>query len=347
MTTETSEFSINPKIGVGLVTFIYDQLFVTPKYPTQSVAGETIIVTGANVGLGLETARHFYRLGCARMVLAVRTISKGQKAKENIVESIKQRKDADAVEVWQLDLDSTDSTLGFVRRVNAELPRVDKVVENAGINSRTWATAEGFERNIQVNVVNTCLVAMALLPKMTQTKERYPDSLPTLTIVSSGAHRLTKFEEVNASDIYAQLNDEKSYKGGERYQITKLLEILVVREVVSRHSVANSGAPPVIINLANPGLCTSELDRGVKSGAIVSFLRRWFERTTEVGARTLVLAACAGFNSNGESVVDGKIESVESWIYTDMGQRVQKKVFDQTLRILENRKPGIGAEAGL
>ena len=42
--------------------FLYSQLFITPSYPTRSFTGETVIVTGSNVGLGYEAARHFVRL---------------------------------------------------------------------------------------------------------------------------------------------------------------------------------------------------------------------------------------------------------------------------------------------
>lgn len=217
MTTETPEFVIEPKIGAGVRTFLYSQLFVTPPYPSASFAGQTVIVTGSNVGLGLEAARHFYRLNCAKLILAVRTPSKGEAAKEDIARSVQHRSDAsDAIKIWPLELGSTTSTLAFAERVKTELPRVDVLVEGAGISGRTWAVSEGFELSIQVNVINTFLLALSLLPKLAETKTRFPESQPHLTIVSSEAHRLTKFNEINAPDIYEMLNDEKSWNGPER-----------------------------------------------------------------------------------------------------------------------------------
>jgi len=216
MSAEQLEFPIDPEIGQGLKAFFYSQLFCTPPYPSHSFANQTVIVTGSNVGLGLEAARHFYRLNCAKLILAVRTISKGQIAKEDIVQNVKHRTDADIIEVWPLDLSSTESTLAFAERVKKELPRVDVLVENAGINNRSWAVSEGFEQTIQVNVVNTFLLALSLLPKLTETKGTFADSSPHLVIVSSEAHRLTKFQEINAPDIYEKLNDEKSFNGRDR-----------------------------------------------------------------------------------------------------------------------------------
>ncbi|KAK7429046.1 hypothetical protein QQZ08_004453 [Neonectria magnoliae] len=208
----SEEFLIQNKLGPALRLFVHSQLFRTPPYPTQSFSNQTVIVTGANVGLGLEAARHIYRLNCARLILAVRTVSKGQTAKEDIVQSIKHRTDADTIEVWPLDLSSTPSTIAFAERVKKELPRVHALVENAGINSKALTLSEGIEQTMQVNVLNTFLLALSLLPKLKETAER-ADSPSHLTIVTSEAHRLTKFTQVNAPDIYESLNDDQSYNG--------------------------------------------------------------------------------------------------------------------------------------
>jgi hypothetical protein len=80
---------------------------------------------------------------------------------------------------------------------------------------------------------------------------------------------------------------------------------------------------------------------------IGSIVYKIIGRTTEVGSRTLVLGAFAGPTSHGEYMSDGKNQDVESWIYTDMGKGAQKKVFEQTMKVLELRKPGIGHAVGL
>lgn len=211
MADEQLEFPIQPNIGAGLRMFFYSQLFVTPQFPRHSFKDQTIIITGSNIGLGLEAARHFYRLDCPRLVLAVRSTTKGQAAKEDIIKSVKHRTDADAIEIWPLDLSSTASTLAFIERVNTDLPRLDVLVENAGINSKVFTLSEGFEQAVQVNVLNTFLLALSLQPKLNETKKAFPDSQPHLVIVSSEAHRLTKFPEINAPDLYAKLNDETAF----------------------------------------------------------------------------------------------------------------------------------------
>ena len=155
----SDDLVINIQLGASVRQFFYSQLFITPTKPEYSFQGQTVIVTGSNVGLGFEAARHIYRLNAAKLILAVRTVKKGEAAKESIVKSVRHRTDgATAIEVWPLDLSSTPSTLAFAERVQS-LDRVDVVVENAGINAIQFEQAEGFEQTIQVNVLNTLLLA--------------------------------------------------------------------------------------------------------------------------------------------------------------------------------------------
>ncbi|CAI7629458.1 unnamed protein product [Penicillium glandicola] len=338
------DFPISAKFGAGIRLFLYSQLFVTPERPTHSFAKQTVIITGANSGLGLEAAQHFYRLNCARLILAVRTIAKGQEAKEYILRGTPERSDPDAIEIWTVDLSSTVSTLAFADRAKIELPRLDVLVNNAGINSPEWRIYEGFEQAVQINVLNTFLLALSLLPKLEASVALAEnESQPHLVIVSSVAHRLTNFPEINAPDLYAKLNDKSSFSREARYRGTKLMEILFTREFVARLGASTR----MIVNLVNPGLCTSNLDRDNGNPIWKRLLRRLLDRTTEVGSRTLVLAASAPASSHGEYQDDGVNQDVEGWIYDEVGQRAQKKVFEQTLRILEARRPGISREAGL
>ena len=88
-------------------TFLHSQLFVSLPEPTATFAGKTVIVTGSNVGLGKEAARHYARLGASTVVLAVRNLEKGEAAKTDIDQST--GCGPDVVKVWQLDLASYQS----------------------------------------------------------------------------------------------------------------------------------------------------------------------------------------------------------------------------------------------
>ncbi|KAI1127534.1 NAD(P)-binding protein [Nemania abortiva] len=331
------EFPITLSLGQGIGDFLYSQLFITPKTPDCSFKGQTVVVTGANSGLGLEAARYFYRLDVSKLVLATRSLSKGQAAKEYIVQSVTSRSDgASAIDVLTVDISTTASTLAFAECVKSTIPRVDVLLCNAGVRDTQYELIEGFESNMQTNVLNTFLLALSLLPKLRKTRSDFPESSPHLVIVTSDAHRLTKFREINEPDIYTAFNKKETFDGQARYQDSKLLQVLILRELVSRLQGEESGAPSVTINAVNPGLCTTNLQRGDTSFA-TRLLQKVLYRTAEVGARTLVHAACTGSEAHGKYLTDQKTVSVEPWIYTDIGARVQLKAYNQTMKILAER----------
>lgn len=129
------------------------------------------------------------------------------------------------------------------------------------------------------------------------------------------------------------------------------MQILFTRELVSRINASNFPSPSVTINLVNPGLCVSTLsarnEKPLGARVFEWLICAVLARTTEVGSRTLVLGACAGPASHGVYMSDGHSQVVEPWIYEDVGKRAQKKVFEQTMKIIEKRKPGLGAAIGL
>jgi retinol dehydrogenase 12 len=142
-------------------------------------------VTGANCGLGLEAARHFVRLNAAKVILACRSVQKGELAKTDIERTTHRN---GVVEVWQVDLASFASVRGFCARARA-LERLDIVIENAGIAIGKFEQFEGYESTITVNVISTFLMALMLLPKLRESASKF-NITPHLTIVSSDAHQM-------------------------------------------------------------------------------------------------------------------------------------------------------------
>ena len=152
-------------------------------YPTTSFSGQTIIVTGSNIGLGLEAARHVARLGAAKIILAVRSIAKGEVAVKSIHDSIGKK---GVCEVWQLDMGNWDSIKEFVKKAEG-LQRLDVVMENAGIAVFDYAQMEGMESTIAVNVVGTFLLTLMLLPILRRMGAKY-GIVPKLVITTSEVH---------------------------------------------------------------------------------------------------------------------------------------------------------------
>lgn len=300
-----------------ILGFFYTQLFVTLPYPTHSFSGQTVIITGSNTGLGLEAARHCTRLGAAKVILAVRTISKGEAAKESI-ESSTNRKGV--VEVWPLDLGSYESVKDFAKKAE-KLDRLDVLLENAGIAKEVYTTLEDNEATITTNVVSTFLLGLLLLPKLRETGQKF-NTTPHLTITCSEVHAWSSFKERKSANIFDALNNKETDNMADRYlsqssayhrmfqlmnyryQVSKLLEVYPARELATRAN--QSGKSGVIVNYLNPGLCHSELARD--SGWFLHIMKLLLARTAEHGSRTLVHAAQAGKETNGQYLSDCKVK---------------------------------------
>ncbi|KAL6703745.1 hypothetical protein ACN47E_009126 [Coniothyrium glycines] len=316
--------------------FFYSQFFVTPPTPTQDFSGKTVIVTGSNVGLGKEAARHFVRLNASTVVLAVRSLSKGEAAKKDI-ESTTHR--TDVVKVMQLDMSSYASVLSFAEQASKELERIDAAVLNAGVIRASWEVFEADESTITVNVVSTFLLAYALMPKLKQTSQKF-NTRPTLSIVSSEVHEWASFSERHADRIFERLN-EKTVDGKEvslnnRYQVSKLLEVLFIRAFAQHHP---SSALPFTINTVNPGFCHSEFGR--EQGFLLVVMRLLLARTTEVGSRTLVHAAGQGVESYGQYQSDAKLEQPSAYVRSKEGIRDAERVYEELVAKLEGIRQGI------
>jgi NAD(P)-dependent dehydrogenase (short-subunit alcohol dehydrogenase family) len=318
--------------------FFYSQLFVQLPYPTGSYTGKTVIITGSNVGLGKEAARHFVRLGASKLILAVRSLDKGADAKLDIEGTTHCAKDV--IQVWKLDMASYASVQEFGARVDAELDRVDIFIANAGIAPAKYATAEDNEASITVNVVSTFLLAALVLPKLKSTASKF-GTRPTLTITSSDVHGHTTFPQKSAPDgeILATVNDkitaEKAWN--DQYPISKLLEVFAVRSIAEKHA---SSTYPVTINAVNPGLCHSELGRDFPTIAFW-LIKIVLARSTEIGSRTLVHAASQGTESHGQYMSDCEIGTPAPFVTSEEGKRAQDRVWDELVQKLEVIRPGV------
>lgn len=103
-------FDISPEKEASTSQYLYRQLFVTPPVLSKSkfnLTGKTAVVTGSNIGLGLECVRQLLDLGLSKLILAVRDESKGETACKEL--STGRGLAAGVIEVWKLDLSSYDS----------------------------------------------------------------------------------------------------------------------------------------------------------------------------------------------------------------------------------------------
>lgn len=344
----------------GFPAFIYQQLFITPTLdPTLAFAGQTVIITGANIGLGFCAAQQIAQRGVSKLILAVRSLSKGEAAAAQIRASLSSSQSLE-IEVWPLDLSSYQSVKDFTTRAKG-LERLDVLLENAGIGKDDFSVTEDDEATITTNVVCTTLLALLLLPKLRETAAKF-GAVPHLTMVSSETAFWAKFEERKAENIFEKLADPKSNMADRfvhssrifalqlyitddlrysRYMTSKLIAIYCFLEIASRSS--SSSAPPVIINYVNPGFCRSALDRDMKGNVITSIFKLLLQRKTEVGARTLVHASAAGKESHGQYLCDCLVHPspVDRSDLVAERDELQKKIWSEMTMKLEKIEPGV------
>ncbi|KAH9894627.1 hypothetical protein F4778DRAFT_747708 [Xylariomycetidae sp. FL2044] len=331
-----------------MVRFIGAQLFTNAPKPTTSFAGRTVIITGSNTGLGYEGAKHVLRLGCARLIVAVRSVDKGEAAKRTLAEAT--RVDPRIVEVWPMDLTSYDSVKAFAARAARDLDRLDVLLENAAVASVAWNTVLDNERMVTVNVVSTFLLAFLLLPKLRATAREYRTQTH-LTFVTSDTHFLVDFEEGDAPEgIFNRLNDRDKSLGtqADRYPTTKLMQVFLVREMASRWPLPpralgeeESTGGAVIINCTNPGLCDSELSRELDGGVQVRLAKLLLARTPEEGARNLIAGACGGVETHGQYLDVGKVKRPATVVVGPGGAKRQERLYGELVAKLEKIVPGV------
>lgn len=317
-----------------LWSFIHNRWSAPPltSLTTTAITGKTVLVTGASGGLGLEAARHYARLGAARVILGVRSQSKGESAKKSIDDSLKltggigadtgDGKKVDAkggaiIDVWIVDLASFASVQDFADRVIKELDTLDIAVLNAAVTKSAFTpTSDGWEETVQVNTLSTVLLALLILPKLKASSVGgVGDQVPRLEFVASRAHQYVKEGEWWQSEpnFLAALNNPEAFgSSSNRYGISKLFLIYCVREIAAITAIDSNGKPSVIVNYTCPGACKSDLAREWRISWIKSLFLRLLQeiicKTTEEGSRTLVFATCLGMESHGKWIHNDRIE---------------------------------------
>jgi NAD(P)-dependent dehydrogenase (short-subunit alcohol dehydrogenase family) len=201
--------------------------------------GRLAVVTGANTGLGFETAQVLAARG-ASVVLAVRDTEKGKRAAAAIA-GITPGAD---VMVQPLDLTSLDSIRAAAGELRARHPRIDLLVNNAGVMfPPRQTTRDGFELQFGTNHLGHFALTGLLLEQM------LPVPGSRVVTVSSLAHR------IRARINFGDLQGERSYSRVGAYSQSKLANLMFSYELQRRLS----GAGTTIAVAAHPGLASTEL----------------------------------------------------------------------------------------
>ena len=278
-----------------LYKMIEHKLF--PPADTQtSFSGKTVLVTGANTGLGFEAAVKFAKLGASSLVLAVRTQEKGEQAKRDILIQ-SGRTDPSFIHILLFDMLSYPSIQSLAKQASV-LPSLDIAVVNAGIFATKHETSPyGYEKDIQVNTLSTVLLSLLLIPKMKASKTS--TFTPTLEIVSSGTHKIMRLSEHDqtSSQPLTQINSP-SHKWSPNFQYSaSKLFLMCALPHIAKQGEGKDGRPEVVVTSCCPGFTKSDIHRDVSVWwvkPIVAAIANVLFRTTEQGARTLVSGALVG-----------------------------------------------------
>lgn len=278
-----------------------------PADPAVSFAGKTVLVTGANTGLGFAAALKYSALGADKLILGVRTTAKGEAAKARIL-AVTGRAPGTII-VMAVDLCEFASVQAFVAALEREVADgLDVVLLNAGLAPPRYekaAPGSRWEMAVQVNVLSTALMALLLVPLLRATAGRKPGTRPHLTFVSSIGHDMVKREwlDKHGGSALATVNDREGWDMSKSYCTVKLMGMAVM-QAVTRATVADRGGmkgPEVIVNAVCPGMCKTDLGRNhgwVSKAMMIPFLA-YVGRSAEEGARSLVSATALGPESHG------------------------------------------------
>ena len=198
----------------------------------KSLLGKTVLITGADGGIGRETTKGLAHKG-ATIVMACVDLNEAKP----VYEEIKKETGNENVEMMHVDLASLNSIRAFARKFSRKYKHLNVLINNAGTYHHTrQETAEGFEKTIGINYLGPFLLTHLLLPIIKQT--------PAARIinVSSNAHFQGR---IDAHDLHFQ---KKHYHGFKAYAASKVAIVLFTRELAERLKEMD-----VTVNALHPG----------------------------------------------------------------------------------------------
>lgn len=241
-------------------------------------AGRVAVVTGANGGLGLESARALAGKG-AIVVMGVRNQEKGERAVADIEAEI-----ADArLELRELDLASLESVNAFAGQVVGEHPTIDLLINNAGVMAiPRGLTDDGFEMQFGTNHLGHFALTARLMPALIHTP-----AARIVSVTSTARHAATKLDPDD-------LNMDEKYSSWGAYGRSKMANMDFALELNRRLGSAGSRAVSLV---AHPGFSNTDLQahsaraHGGSSQRFFAKTVQWVGMTPSRGALSQLRAA--------------------------------------------------------
>ncbi|OJJ43641.1 hypothetical protein ASPZODRAFT_74057 [Penicilliopsis zonata CBS 506.65] len=298
---------------------------VQPLPPTTSFKGKTAIVTGANSGIGLATARELLRRGCKTLVLACRNAARAEQARARLLREVPDA-DPQGVQVKILDLDTYASVSAFTEEIRRDVPVVDLLVLNAGVAFFPSYTVsrQGHERTVQVMYLSTVFLLLSMLPHLEASRVRSGNT-PRVTWVGS---RKSYTETISQAPILPALDDQAMYSYMARYGLVKHLCLAFFYELAARLP-----ADKLVVNMLCPGAIVTDLGRNLPFHyRIILPIHNLRCRSPEEAAWLVLNAGIVvGKDSHGKFFGDTKVEPIFPYFETAAGKEFKQKLWQETM----------------
>ena len=227
-------------------------MWTTKEIPDQT--GRTVIVTGANVGLGFETALALYQAG-ANVLLACRSLQKAEQTREQL----QARSGQGTLETGVLDLDDLRDVAGFVETFRQTHERLHILINNAWVATPPAAkTTQGYELQFGVNFLGHFALTGHLYPLLKATPGARVVSLSSMGYQRGGID-------------FDNLKSERSYDPMREYRQSKLADLLFAVELQRRVAAVGDH---VLSIAAQPGANRTELTRHLSAEVIAAGMER-------------------------------------------------------------------------
>jgi len=247
-----------------------------------------VIITGANSGLGKESAFALAKLG-AEIVLAVRDTNKGQSVKNQILNQTPSA----VIEVAALDLMDLDSVRKFAASQSTK--PIDVLLNNAGIMAVPFEkTKDGFESQMGTNHLGHFLLTELLFDAISR------GSNPRIVNVSSSAHRLGKLKTGDINELNVS---KENYSPWTVYGNSKLVNLLFTNELVRRLKLVNSN---ITVAVAHPGYANTNLQ------LVAATKRSGIRKSVELAVTKLMNIIL------GQSAANGALPQIAACTWVDI-----------------------------
>ncbi|WP_033541686.1 oxidoreductase [Planococcus sp. CAU13] len=251
----------------------------------RNLSGKTVIITGANSGIGLEAAKVLAGKGM-RLVLAVRNETKGAAALNEILRLHPEAK----VEIRKLDVADLSSVRAFAHGILRDFESLDRLINNAGVMIPPYSkTKDGFEMQFGSNHLGHFALTALLLPLLLKTPES------RIVTIGSLAHNRGAID-------FNNLDGSKGYQAKKFYNQSKLANMLFALELDRR--LKQHGASTISV-VCHPGVSATNIFKLGKRDAPL-FLRelvnKYYLQPPAIGALATVHAATDPDLTGGEYI---------------------------------------------